>query len=387
MTSSNKRQITYLNNAATSFPKPAAVVRAVRQAMLLASSSPGRAGYGESLAEREIFETRQALAILLGVADPSRLIFTKNATEALNLALRGALHPGDHVVTTSMEHNSVARPLSYLRRRGVSFTRVMCAPDGTLDPAEIERAVQPNTRLIAAVHASNVCGTILPVRDLARIARDRGLLLLVDAAQTAGVIPVNLDQLGADFVAFSGHKGLLGPQGTGALYVRDPAPLEPLIFGGTGSRSDSPSQPDFPPDKFESGTPNVPGLAGLGAGARFVYRKGVANILKREIGMTRILLEGLAELPQAAVYGPRDVSLRVGVVSLNIGDLDPGQAALRLENEFGIVTRSGLHCAPWAHETIGTLQRGTLRFSLGWATTRADVARALRALHEIARTA
>ena len=385
--SSNKRQITYLNNAATSFPKPAAVVRAVRQAMLLASGSPGRAGYGESLAEREIFETRQALAILLGVADPSRLIFTKNATEALNLALRGALRPGDHVVTTSMEHNSVARPLSYLQRHGISFTRVMCAPDGTLDPAEIEKAVQPNTRLIAAVHASNVCGTILPVRDLARIARDRGLLLLVDAAQTVGTIPVNLDQLGADFVAFSGHKGLLGPQGTGALYVRNPAPLEPLIFGGTGSRSDSPSQPDFLPDKFESGTSNMPGLAGLGAGVRFLYRKGVANILKRETGMTRMLLEGLAQLPQVTVYGPRDVSLRVGVVSLNIGDLDPGQAALRLENEFGIVTRSGLHCAPWAHETIGTLQRGTLRFSLGWATTTADAARALHALHEIARTA
>jgi cysteine desulfurase family protein len=380
---SEKRRIVYLNNAATSFPKPPGVVRAVRQAMLLASSSPGRSGYGESVSERQIFETRQALASLLGVPDPAHLIFTKNATEALNLVLRGVLRSGDHVITTSMEHNSVARPLTFLRGRGISFTRVACAPDGRLDPSDVEKAIQPNTRLIAAVHASNVCGTILPVHDLARIARERGLLLLVDAAQTAGAITMNLGELGADFVAFSGHKGLLGPQGTGGLYLRDPSLVEPLCFGGTGSRSDSSSQPDFAPDKFESGTPNMPGLAGLGAAARFLAKRGIARICKRERALTRVMLEGLVQMPSVTVYGPRDASLQVGVVSLNIGDLDPGRVAMRLEDDFGILTRSGLHCAPWAHETIGTLNRGTLRLSVGWAATAADIAHALQALRSI----
>lgn len=386
--SENPGEIIYLNNAATSFPKPPGVIEAVERAMRLAAGSPGRAGYATSLgAEREVFHAREALSRLLGVSDSSHLIFTHNATAALNLVLRGLLEPGDHVVTTSMEHNSVARPLHFLANNGVEFTRVPCSPDGRLDPRHVQAAIRPQTRLVVMVHASNVTGSILPVEVVARMARERGIPLLLDAAQTGGVLPMNLEALGADYVAFAGHKGLLGPQGTGILYVRDASQIAPLCMGGTGSQSDRAEQPEFLPDKFESGTPNVPGLAGLAAAAEFLLERGVDTVRAHESALLSTLLHGLRDIPRMTIYGACDPDLQVGVVSVNIADLDPGEVAQRLEAHFGILTRSGLHCAPWAHETIGTLNRGTLRLSLSWATTESEIERVLRALHKIAQDA
>jgi len=380
-------KIIYLNNAATSFPKPRGVMEAIGRAVRLPVGSPGRAGYPTSFAaEQEVLRAREALARLLGVSDSSHLVFTCNATAGLNLVLRGLLEPGDHVVTTSVEHNSVARPLHFLAENGVGYTRVPCCADGRLDPKHIQAAIRPQTRLIAIVHASNVTGTILPAEAVVGIARERGIAVLVDAAQSAGVLPMNMEALGADYVAFTGHKGLLGPQGTGALYVRDASQVTPLCMGGTGSQSDRTEQPDFLPDKFESGTPNVPGLAGLAAAAEFLLERGVEAVREHEVNLVAMLLDGLRNTDGVAVYGPCDASLQVGLVSLNVGDLDPGAVAQRLEADFGIITRSGLHCAPWAHETIGTLNRGTLRLSVSWATTESEIETALRALHEIRRT-
>lgn len=332
---------------------------------------------------------REAVAELFHAPDPLRVVFGLNATEGLNLALRGLLRPGDHVVTSGMEHNSVMRPLRALEREGVEVTVVSCSGEGMLDPGAVLAALRSNTRMVVLNHASNVTGTILPVGEVGRaLRRMNGPLLLVDAAQSGGAIPIDMQADGIDLLAFTGHKSLYGPMGTGGLIIGERVPLRefrPLIRGGTGSRSEQEEQPDFLPDMGESGTPNAVGLAGLEAGVRWVLERGVEAIRAREVELTQHLLDGLREIPGVTVYGPADVWRRTAVVSFNIAGMEPSEVGMRLDEEYGILCRVGLHCAPAAHRTIGTFPTGTVRFSLGAFTTREEVEAALRAVAQLAR--
>jgi cysteine desulfurase/selenocysteine lyase len=380
----------YLDNAATSWPKPEAVYLAMDSLMRNTGASPGRSGHLMSLtAARIIHETREALCELFSIPDPSHMVFTSNATEALNLAIRGLLHIGDHAITSSLEHNSVMRPLRALEKKGVEVSVVNCAADGSLDPGDIERAIRPYTKLIVLTHASNVVGTLLPVAKVGRIARDHGIPLLVDAAQSAGCYPIDVEAMNIDLLAFSGHKSLFGPQGTGGLYIRQgiESRLEPLKYGGTGSYSEHEDQPDFLPDKYESGTPNTVGLAGLGAGVRFVMQEGLANIRKKEERLAKLLLDGLAAIPGVTRYGNGDPGERVAIVSFNISRLPPSEVALQLEEDFRIMCRPGLQCSPVAHKTMGTFPQGSVRLSPGHFNSGHDVERTLEAVRQIARKA
>lgn len=380
--------VIYLDNAAASWPKPPQVAEAMARFMAEVGANPGRSGHRLSIeAARVVYQAREAVAGLLGVSDPMRVIFCFNATHALNLALRGLLRPGQHVVTTSMEHNSVMRPLRALEAEGVALTVVECSSEGVLDPAAVERALRPETALIVMTHASNVVGTLMPVTEVAAIARARGVLLLADGAQSVGALPISMEQLGADLLAFTGHKGLCGPTGTGGLVLGervDVERLQPLVRGGTGSNSESDLQPDFLPDKFESGTMNVVGLAGLEAGVRWLIQQGQEDLRRRERALTARLIEGLSDLPGVKVEGTRDASRQVPVVSFTIAGLDPAEIGLRLDEECGVAARVGLHCSPNAHRTLGTFPVGTVRFSLGPLTTSADVDEALQAVRRLA---
>ena len=375
----------YFDNAATSWPKPPEVLKALGRYLSRCGGNPGRSGHSRAIAAgRIVLEARELVAELLGVRDPAHLVFTKNATEALNLALLGTLEPGDHAVTSSMEHNSVLRPLTALQRRGVEVTVVEADAAGRLDPLAVEAAFRDSTRLVAVTHASNVCGTVTEAAAVGRLCRQRGVLFVVDAAQTAGCLPFGVEELGADFLAFSGHKGLLGPQGTGGLYIRDPGVLEPLEFGGTGSLSDREEQPEFLPDRFESGTLNVHGLAGLAGGVRYLLRRGVEAVAAHDRRLLEILLEGLKGEPRIKVYGSGEAEGRVGVLSVNLTGISPSESGRRLEREFGILTRIGLHCAPRAHRTLGTFPDGTVRLSWGPFTREAEVHAAVRGLRRLA---
>ena len=364
----------YLDNAATSFPKPEAVYAAMDYHGRTVAGSPGRAEHqGAAEATRVVTEARRALACLLGAPDPSRIVFTANATQALNLALKGLLRPGDHVVTSGVEHNAVWRPLKKLERQGVQISAVPCTPEGVLDPADLAAALRPNTRLIAVTHASNVLGTVLPVADLAEVAHRHGLPLLVDAAQTAGVYPIDVDALGVDLLAFTGHKGLLGPTGTGGLIVGRGIDLEPLLEGGTGGDSSLETMPPGLPEHLEAGTLNGVGIAGLGAGVRFLLDRGVEAVRLHELELTTHLLVGLAALNEVTVYGPPDPEARTAVVSINLSGCEPEQVGHVLDEVYDVATRAGLHCAPQAHRTMGTLERGALRLSPGYSTTHDEI--------------
>jgi cysteine desulfurase family protein len=383
---SGNNRIVYFDNAATSWPKPAGMIEAMAHYSEMIGGSPGRSGHQRSLdAGRIILETREALAELFGSNDSLRIAFTKNATEALNIALLGLLPPGDHVIASSMEHNSVMRPLRFLETQGVQISVVSCSGDGRLNPEAVRAAIRPQTRLLVVAHASNVTGTIQPIAELGQIAREHGLLFCVDAAQTAGALPIHVEEMSIDLLAFSGHKSLFGPQGTGGLYIREGIEkhLRPLMMGGTGSRSEYEVQPDFMPDKYESGTPNTIGLAGLGAGVRFVLTEGVESIRSKEERLTERFLKGLASLKGITVYGPPDAASRTAVVSFNIDGVSPSEAALELDERFGILCRSGLHCAPAAHRTIGTFSQGTIRFGFGYFNTQKEISFALEAIRSL----
>ncbi len=381
----------YLDNAATSWPKPPEVAEAMVRFLNEVGANPGRSGHRLSVeAGRIVYQAREALAELFGVADPLRVVFGLNATDGLNLAIRGLLRPGDHVVTSSMEHNSVMRPLRALEREGVEVTVVHCSPEGVLDPAAVEAAIRPNTALVVLNHASNVVGTLLPVAEVGRMlrARGNGPLLLVDAAQTGGAVPIDMEGDGIDLLAFTGHKSLYGPMGTGGLIIGprvDIERLQPIRRGGTGSRSEYEEQPDFLPDCYESGTPNTVGLAGLLAGVRWVLERGVEAIRAHEQALTRRLIEGLSAIPGVTVYGTRDPARQTAVVSFNIAGMEPSEVGLRLDEEFGIMCRVGLHCAPAAHRTIGTFPTGTVRFAPGAFTTTEEIDRAVEAVARLAR--
>ena len=365
----------YLDNAATSFPKPEMVYQAVMHAMQEVGASPGRAGHRRSMeAGRILLQARESIATLFAIPDSARVIFTHSTTEALNMALRGTLKPGDHVVTTSMEHNSLLRPLYYLRQQGVELTIVQCGSDGHIDPDDIKRALSPNTRMVAVGHISNVTGTIQPIDLIAALAREAGALFLLDAAQSAGSETIDVAKTGIDLLAAPGHKGLFGPQGTGFLYAAATVQLKPLLAGGTGSSSTKEEQPDTFPEGFEAGTHNLSGIAGLKAGVEFVLALGDAVIAEKERQLASSAVERLTALSEVTIYGPADPMLRSGVLSFTIKGLDPAALAFELDQSFDIAVRAGLHCAPQAHRTLGTLPEGTLRISPGWFNTSEEIA-------------
>ncbi|MBN1659191.1 MAG: aminotransferase class V-fold PLP-dependent enzyme [Anaerolineae bacterium] len=383
----------YFDNAATSWPKPPGVAKAMTHFIEHVGANPGRAAHRLAVESgRIVYGAREAVCDLFHAPDPLRLVWCKNVTEALNLALRGLLQPGDHVITSSMEHNSMMRPLRALERPeqssgGVEVTVVGCSPQGLLDPAAVASAIRPNTRLVALNHASNVVGTLLPIAEVGALCRQRGLLLLVDAAQTGGAYPLDMQADQIDLLGFTGHKSLGGPMGTGGLIVGervDETQLEPLIRGGTGSRSEHEVQPDFLPDMFESGTPNVVGLAGLEVGVRWVLDRGVAAIRAHEVALTQALIEGLQAITGVTVYGTLDPELQTATVSFNVDGMAPSEAGLRLDDEHGILCRVGLHCAPAAHRTLGTFPAGTVRFGLSAFNTAEEVHAAISAVRRLA---
>ncbi|MBP9649856.1 MAG: aminotransferase class V-fold PLP-dependent enzyme [Syntrophaceae bacterium] len=381
-------EILYLDNAATSFPKPDTVMAAMIAYQQNIGANPGRSGHGRSVeAGRIVFETREALARLFHIEDPLRIALTKNATESLNIVLQGGLRPGDSVITSGMEHNSVMRPLRFLEGRGVELSVVPCSPRGELEPDDVRKALRKNTRMVVLTHASNVTGTMLPVEAVGALLRDRPeVLFCVDAAQTAGALPIDVEKMRIDLLAFTGHKSLFGPQGTGGLYIREGLEnkISPLMMGGTGSRSEFEQQPVFMPDRYESGTPNTIGIAGLGAGVSFVLEQTVGTVRDQEERLISRFLSGLRDLrDDVIVYGPQDASRQTAVVSFNIRDVSASDAASYFEDNRGILCRPGLHCAPSAHRTIGTFPRGTIRFSFGFFNTQRDVDDACAALREL----
>lgn len=380
------RNIIYFDNAATSRPKPSQAYTAVQKYMRNIGANPGRSGHRLSVeAARIIYDAREKLAKLFNVSDPLRIVLTKNATEALNIAISGFLKPGDHVITSSMEHNSVMRPLRAIEAKGVSLTVIPCDKSGTIDPTQISMAIKKNTKAIFMTHASNVTGTIMPVSAVGRIARERDIVFCVDAAQTAGSCLIDVYKMNIDLLAFTGHKSLFGPSGTGGLYVREGLEkrIAPVYVGGTGSRSELEVQPDFMPDCYEGGTPNTAGIAGLLAGAKFVLSKGIVRIKKKEEKLTKQFIEGVKNLPGIIVYGPSSEEERIPVVSFNVEDIDPAEVALKLDEKFNIMSRSGLHCAPSAHKTIGTYPTGTVRFSFGYFNTLREIDKSIEALKQI----
>ena len=384
----------YLDNAATSWPKPPAVAQAMVRFLEQVGANPGRAAHRRAVESgRIVYNAREAVAQLFNAPDPLRVVFGANVTEALNLALRGYLRPGDHVITSGMEHNAVMRPLRELERpsapgfSGVELTVVSCSPQGFLDPDDVRAAIRPNTAMIVLNHASNVVGTLLPVAEVGRIARENDLLLLVDAAQTGGAYPVDVEAQRVDLLGFTGHKALCGPMGTGGLIVGervDVEGLQPLQRGGTGSNSELEEQPGFLPDKYESGTPNVVGLAGLEAGVRWVLTRGVEAIRRHELALTRLLIEGLSEIDGVTVYGGQDARWQTATVSFNIAGLASSEVGLRLDEEYGIMCRVGLHCAPAAHKTLGTFPDGTVRFGLSAFSTLEEVEQGVEAVRQLA---
>ena len=379
----------YLDNASTTFPKPETVAQAVYRYMTAQGANINRGCYDSAYdVEELVFETRQMLCDLFHGSDCKNVIFTKNVTESLNVILKGFLRPGDHVLVSSMEHNAMMRPIRQLEAQGVEFDRIPCDEQGNLILSALEGMVRPNTRAIAMMHASNVCGTVLPIRQVGRFARDRGLKFIVDCAQTAGVFPIDMEEDCIDALAFTGHKGLLGPQGIGGFILKEEmiALIDPLLSGGTGSISHTEEIPAFMPDRFEPGTMNLPGIMGLHAGLSWLAETGIDAVREHELKLTARLLEGLSKLEgegRIRIVGRRDLENRTGVVSIQTLTKELSQAAFELDADHGIQTRVGLHCAPSAHTTLGTYPTGTIRFSVGWFNTEADVDAALHALEVI----
>jgi cysteine desulfurase family protein len=376
----------YLDNAATSFPKPEAVYQALDAFGRRHLANPGRAGHKMALAaERMLDEGRHLLNQFFHGKEPERFVFTLNCTDALNMAFKGALADGDHVVTTDLEHNSVSRPLRALELAGrITLTRVRADGGGTINPDDIRRAVTRQTRLVALTHASNVLGTVQPVAEVGRICREHDLLFLVDAAQTAGVLPIDVQEMGIDLLAFPGHKSLLGPTGTGALYVGPRARLRPWREGGTGGDSSSETQPRDFPYYLEGGTPNVLGVAGLAAGIRYVQERGLEQIHAHEVGLVERLWRRLDEMKGYEVFGHRDPARRVGTLSFRSTTLAASELGGILDQAFDVAVRPGLHCAPYIHRSLGTFPEGTVRVSPGPFSTEADVDHLAAALAEIA---
>jgi cysteine desulfurase/selenocysteine lyase len=373
----------YLDNAATSWPKPDAVCGAMVDCIKNYGANPGRSGHRMAIqASEKVYECRENLARLFGIGDPLRIAFTANATEAINLAVKGLLAAGDHVIITSMEHNAVVRPLKKLESRGVELSVVRADSNGRVDLKDIENNIKPNTKLLLVTHASNVTGTVNDVQSIGRLAQEHKIIFMVDAAQTAGKYPVDVELMNVDLLAFPGHKGLLGPQGTGGLYIREGLMLDTLKEGGTGSISESLEQPDFLPDRYESGTLNTPGIVGLNEGVKYILKTGIDNIRMHEKQLEQQMMKGLGQIAGVRAYGSNNPEL--GVISITIDGRDCNEVCNELDEKYGIAARGGLHCAYLAHETIGTQNTGTIRFSIGPYNTTRDIDQALIAVKTIA---
>ncbi len=375
----------YLDNAATSFPKPESVYKKIDDCMRNYCANPGRSGHKMAMeSARVVEETRDIIAKLFNIKNPMDVVYTFNATDSLNLAIKGFLNPGDHVIATTMEHNSVLRPIMELENIAVEHTFVQADEEGKINPKDVESAIKDNTKLIAIIHASNVTGTLIDIEAIGNIAKKHNITYLVDASQSAGVYDIDVEKLNIDMLAMPGHKGLLGPQGTGILYVNNKIRLRSQREGGTGSKSEEIIQPDLYPDKYESGTHNTPGIAGLGAGVEFILETGIDNIRKHEEALSQYMIDEILKIDGVKLYGPKSAEDRAAVIAINIKDLDSGEVTFRLDREFGIATRSGIHCAPLAHKSIGTLKQGAVRFSLGYFTTKEEVEEAIKAIKIIA---
>lgn len=375
----------YLDNAATTFPKPPSVYESVMKAMKVYGANPGRGSHAMAIeGARIIYETRELLAELFNLDDPLKVIFTFNATDSLNMAIKGILKPGGHVVTTQMEHNSVLRPIKEMEKNGIENTIVKCGPDGSLNPYDLEKAINKSTKLIVTTHVSNLTGTIFPVEEIGEICRAYKIPYLLDASQSAGVLTIDMKKLNISFLAVPGHKGLLGPQGTGALLINSDIEIKQLKEGGTGSQSSSMEHPDFYPDKLEAGTHNLPGIAGLNAGLKYILKRGTESIYSHEKKLLDIFITEMKKNPKIIIYGPESLEYRSGVVPVNIEGMDSSEVANILDREYGIAVRPGLHCAPLAHKAIGTEKIGAVRFSLGPFNKRKDIRAAVKALNEIA---
>lgn len=378
-------QVIYLDHAATSWPKPPSVIEAVRDAMLYDTANPGRGSHAMAVrSSRHVFQARKQLAKLFRIGNPNDIAFSLNTTSALNQAIKGFLKPGDHVVSTAVEHNSVRRPLEYLKQAiGITVTYVEPDIQGNIEPKQVEHAIQPSTTLVIVNHSSNLLGSITPVSDIGEICRRTGVKLLVDAAQSAGILPIDVEAMGIDMLAFPGHKGLLGPQGTGGLYIHPDIDLTPLLHGGTGSQSEAPEQPNVRPDRYEAGTPNTPGLAGLAAGVSYVLHESVETIHTKEWRLTQLMMEGLAGIPGIQLLGPAIGKPRTGIVAFNLDGADASELSFILDQHYSIAVRAGYHCTPLAHASVGTMEKGAVRASVGCFTTEAEVTAIVEAMNEI----
>lgn len=380
----------YLDNASTTFPKPREVADAVYHYMTETGSNVNRGCYEDAYRMEElIYDTRQMLCDLFHGENCKNLVFTKNVTESLNQILKGYLKPGDHVIVSSMEHNAMMRPLRQLEQIGVSFDRVRCREDGSFPLEQLALLRKEHTVMVAVTHASNVCGTMLPLTEIGQFCAEHNLRFVVDCAQTAGLYELDMMKMHIDALAFTGHKGLLGPQGIGGylLAERMVAAITPLLSGGTGSISHTEEIPEFMPDRFEAGTLNLPGIVGLHAALLWLKKTGMETVRSHELELTGLFLEGLHELAASGrkirILGRPDTSWRTGVVSIVTPGQDMAEVACALEGTYGILTRVGLHCAPSAHQTLGTCPEGSIRFSFGWWNTKEEVSAALRALEEL----
>lgn len=377
--------VIYLDHAATSWPKPPAVGDAMLSALEIAGANPGRGSHRMAVqASRVLFETRKSISNIFGIKNANDIAFGSNTTEALNLAIQGSLKEGDHVIATMAEHNSVRRPLEYMRRlRNVEIDYVPVNAAGAIDLMQMERMFRSNTRLVVCTHSSNLLGSILPIGEISLLCRKHRAILLVDAAQSAGVMPVNVQQLGIDMLAFPGHKGLLGPQGTGGLYIAPELDIEPLLHGGTGSQSEALEQPKVRPDRYEAGTPNTVGIAGLNAGVKHVLEMTPAVIYQQEWELTQHIMDGLSSVKGIRMLGPEIGQPRTGLVSFTVDGYDSAQLAFRLDRNYGIAVRSGFHCTPLAHESAGTTATGAVRASVGYNSTREHVDSLVEAVLEL----
>ena len=374
----------YLDNAATTYPKPQKVYDSMMDCMKNYCANPGRSGHKLAMkSAREIYDTRENIAKLFNIENPMNIIFTSNATDSLNIAIKGVVNEGDHIITTSMEHNSVIRPIKSLEKYGIENTIVDCDKEGFLNIENIKNAIKPNTKLIVTTHASNVCGTLIDIKSVGEIAKENNILYLVDASQTAGVYEIDVKSINVDMIAAPGHKCLFGPQGTGILYIKEGLNINISKEGGTGSKSEDLFQPDILPDKYESGTHNTPGIVGLNEGVKFILETGIENIREYEEQLCEYMLNRLKEVPNIIIYGPSDSKQRAAVISINIDKIDSGELTFLLDSEYDIATRSGIHCSPLAHKTLGTLDQGAVRFSLSYFNTKDDIDKAIDALKDI----